>query len=885
MCGDSYTDTHTEKIAHTPGDAVEENKVLATCMIAGSYDSVVYCTVCGSEISRQTLEIPVTDHTAETVPAVAATCTEKGLTEGEKCSVCGEILKEQEEVAALGHKWDNGEVTKEATDTEEGVLTYTCQNGCGETYTELIQAKGHKYEVTDQKDATCTEKGYIVYTCTTCDDTYTTELPVIAHDYKAGEVVAPTCVEKGYTVYTCTMCGDSYKDDYTDEVAHTAGKAVKKNEVAATCTAAGSYDSVVYCDVCGEELSRETVEIPMLDHTAEKIPAVAATCTEKGLTEGEKCSVCSTILKAQDEVPALGHDWDKGTVTKEATDTEEGAITYTCKNGCGETYTEVIKAKGHQYEITDQKDATCTEKGYIVYTCTTCDDTYTTEIPTIPHDYQTKVVAPTCTEEGYTIHTCTMCGDSYQDAYTDKIAHTAGEAVKENEIAATCTKAGSYDSVLYCTVCGTEISRTAMDIPMIDHTVEKIPAVEATCTEKGLTEGEKCSVCGTILKAQDEVPALGHNWDKGTVTKEATDTEEGVRTYTCQNGCGKTYTEVIKAKGHKYEIAAQKAATCTEEGYIVYSCTTSDDTYVTKVPATGHKYKQTKKVKATCTTEGYTVRTCTVCGDSYTASYTDKTAHNAGKAVKKNQTAATCTTAGSYDSVTYCTVCGTEISRKTQSIAKTGHTAVTVSGVAATCTQKGLTEGSRCSVCGTTLKAQSEIPALGHNWDEGVVTQEATSTEEGVRTYTCQNGCGATYTEVIQVESHEYEVTEQKDATCTEKGYVVYTCTTCDDTYTDELPTIDHNYQVTEVVEPTETEGGYTVHTCTMCGDSYNDSYTDKLGTDETAETADNAEKAGAGLTMAQIVPAVVVGGAGVGAVALFFLKKFPGKKPPVKKK
>ena len=42
------------------------------------------------------------EHT-ESIPAVPATCTESGLTEGTKCSDCGEILVEQEEVAALGH--------------------------------------------------------------------------------------------------------------------------------------------------------------------------------------------------------------------------------------------------------------------------------------------------------------------------------------------------------------------------------------------------------------------------------------------------------------------------------------------------------------------------------------------------------------------------------------------------------------------------------------------------------------------------------------------------------------------------------------------------------------------------------------------------------------
>ncbi|MCC8151408.1 MAG: hypothetical protein LIO96_08140 [Lachnospiraceae bacterium] len=106
-------------------------------------------------------------------------------------------------------------------------------------------------------------------------------------------------------------------------------------------------------------------------------------------------------------------------------------------------------------------------------------------------------------------------------------------------------------------------------------------------------------------------------------------------------------------------------------------------------------------------------------------------------------TAATCTEAGVK---TYtCTVCG---ETKTEEIAATGHTVVTDKAVAATCTETGLTEGSHCSVCGAVITAQKVIAATGHTWDEGEVTKEATSTETGIKTYTC-TVCGETKTEVI----------------------------------------------------------------------------------------------------------------------------------------
>ena len=94
---------------------------------------------------------------------------------------------------------------------------------------------------------------------------------------------------------------------------HTPGEVVIENNVDPTCTTEGSYDSVVYCTECGEEISREPVTVPVIAHTEEVIPAVAPTCTETGLTEGKKCSVCGEILEAQEVVPAQGHDWQDGT--------------------------------------------------------------------------------------------------------------------------------------------------------------------------------------------------------------------------------------------------------------------------------------------------------------------------------------------------------------------------------------------------------------------------------------------------------------------------------------------------------------------------------------------------------------------------------------------
>ena len=73
-----------------------------------------------------------------------ATCEDTGLTDELGCPICEFVLQEQTEIANLGgHEWNAGEVTTEATETEDGVMTYTCtRENCGATRTEPIPATG-----------------------------------------------------------------------------------------------------------------------------------------------------------------------------------------------------------------------------------------------------------------------------------------------------------------------------------------------------------------------------------------------------------------------------------------------------------------------------------------------------------------------------------------------------------------------------------------------------------------------------------------------------------------------------------------------------------------------------------------------------------------------
>ncbi len=205
---------------------------------------------------------------------------------------------------------------------------------------------------------------------------------------------------------TLSSCKEN-EDDHT----HMASSAVKENEVAATCTASGNYDEVVYCSVCDIEISRTEKSIDKKQHTAGNwIIDTEATCKKPG-TKHKECTACHAELEV-------------GTIDKLTT-------------------------------------------------------------------------------------------------------HTPASAATENYNDSTCETQGSYDEVVYCSVCDIEISRTKKSvnkkthIPIIDHSV---PATE---TKDGLTEGSHCSICDTVLVAQQIIPATL----RGTSVKSSQLTVDGDKIY------------------------------------------------------------------------------------------------------------------------------------------------------------------------------------------------------------------------------------------------------------------------------------------------------------------------------------------------------------------
>ena len=141
----------------------------------------------------------------------------------------------------------------------------------------------------------------------------------------------------------------------------------------------------------------------------------------------------------------------------------------------------------------------------------------------------------------------------------------------------------------------------------------------------------------------------------------------------------------------------------------------------------------------------------------------------------------------------------------------------------ATCTQTGYAGDTYCTDCDKLMSTGKELAALGHDY-KVTVTKQPTTTEEGIRTYTCTR-CNSSYTESIaklpeEKHTHNYTGSITKEATCTEAGVRSYTCS-CGDSYTENIPATGHSYVSKVTKAATTTEEGIMTYTCSKCGHSY----------------------------------------------------------------
>ena len=138
----------------------------------------------------------------------------------------------------------------------------------------------------------------------------------------------------------------------------------------------------------------------------------------------------------------------------------------------------------------------------------------------------------------------------------------------------------------------------------------------------------------------------------------------------------------------------------------------------------------------------------------------------------------------------------------------------------ATCTEPGYTGDTYCKDCNEKIADGKVIPALGHAWDDGVITTAPTCENAGVKTFTCTR-CNETKTEAISATGHTPVQIPEKPATCTEPGHTSGTkCSVCDAILSgvEVIPAKGHTEVIDAAKAPTCTEPGLTEGKhCSVC--------------------------------------------------------------------
>ena len=612
---------------------------------------------------------------------------------------CGTIMNK------AAHTWNAGVVTKEATCTEPGEKTFTC-DVCHATKTETINATGHKYETTWTTDDTSHW-----HKCANCD---------VTTDKADHTFDTNNCAENR----TCTGCG------YVKLAGqHTWNDGVVTKE--ATCTEPG--EKTYTCKVCSET---KTEPIKASGHSLTKVEAVAATCTKTGNNEYYTCSVCKKVFKADkttettvadETLAALGHKLTK-TEAKAATCTEVGNKEYyTCDN-CGKFFSDadgkneiakdswVIDALKHDFTGAWVN----TDAAGHYHKCSRCDATDTV----IKHTFNGKP----CTEED----SCKVCG------YV-KLAgqHTWGEKTYTWNESFKCTAATKCDS------CNEPLTET------VDGVKTTVPA---TCVADGKDTytATFTNAAFTTQTKEVTIDKLGHTYG-APVWSWSEDGKTATATFTCtREGC------TAETTGHAQTVTAtvsgkQKVApTCTDKGTTTYTAKVTfekkdyaDTKDVQDIKALGHKLTKTAAKVATCTEAGNSeYYTCGTCGKFFSdADGKNEIAKDSWviKALghKLTETPAvtpTCAAGGNNEYWT-CSVCHkvfkadktTETTVAAETLAKdpTNHTGGTEQrgAVAASCMTAGRTDDTYCKGCGKLTKAGDLIPPTGeHNYKDGVCT-------------------------------------------------------------------------------------------------------------------------------------------------------------------
>ena len=355
------------------------------------------------------------------------------------------------------------------------------------------------------------------------------------------------------------------------------------------------------------------------------------------------------------------------------------------------------------------------------------------------------------------------------------------------------------------------------------------------CTGKILTKITIDNVSDMTLYAKWRVdPNHSHKWDKGRVIKEPSCKEEGEILYTCSVCKGTKVEALAKTDNHQWgEWTTITKPTCSTKGKEVRECSKCSKTEERAIPTIPHTVVKEADKAATCTENGYEGREyCSVCNTTIKErTIIPATGHQWG--AWRTTLAKTCTADGKE--VRECSKCSKTEER---TIPATGHTLKKEEGVAATCTKDGYEGNTVCEVCGETLKEGKVIPKLGHDWSnengkctrcgeshehsfgEGTTIKELTCTQDGEIDYKCSK-CGYIKKEITKATGHEWgEWKTTLAQTCTTDGKEERTCSKCSEKEERTLKATGHEWGEWKItLAQTCTTDGKEERICSKCSE------------------------------------------------------------------
>lgn len=329
--------------------------------------------------------------------------------------------------------------------------------------------------------------------------------------------------------------------DYYTGHSHSYG--AKQTDIPVSCFSTGKQS--VHCSICGhrKDISEISDSVDPSRHIwMEDDGNSTVTCTSDGVyactclqtsSMNEKGLSYVPVHTKREVTPALGHNYEL-IYERPVAHAEDGIKTYSCKR-CSDTYDIITPCEGHSFAVTETVSPTCTEDGFTSRKCSVCGEETTETIPATGHDFEilSKTEA-SCESEGSCRKKCRICGDE-EDEVLSPLGHEY-EIISKKE--STCTMKGSEEKK--CRICGKTVTEETSLIP---HSFETVSSKDATCSEDG-TEKLECTVCG--FKDEIITPALGHDWNGGTISDYPSLLIGGKKLFTCTK-CGEMREEKISS--------------------------------------------------------------------------------------------------------------------------------------------------------------------------------------------------------------------------------------------------------------------------------------------------------------------------------------------------